>query len=97
MKAVFIVYNQALTERVMQLLDKLNARGFSQWQDVKGRGSKTGEPHMGTHTWPAMNSAIMSVVDDLLAEKLLQGVNEINKTAEMQGIRAFTWNIEQSV
>lgn len=97
MKAVFIVYNQALTERVMQLLDKLNARGFSQWQDVKGRGSKTGEPHMGTHTWPAMNSAIMSVTDDLLAEKLLLGVNEINKTAEMQGIRAFTWNIEQSV
>lgn len=97
MKAVFIVYNQALTERVSMLMDKLNARGYSQWQDVKGRGSHKGEPHMGTHTWPAMNSAIMSVVDDQLAEKLLKGVKIINETAEMQGIRAFTWNIEQTV
>lgn len=97
MKAVFIVYNQALTERVKQLMDKLNARGFSQWQDVMGRGTHTGEPHMGTHTWPAMNSAMLSVVDDDLAEKLLLGVSKINETAEMQGIRAFTWKIEQTV
>lgn len=97
MKAVFIVFNQALTERVEKMLDKFNARGFSQWQDVKGRGTHKGEPHMGTHTWPAMNSAILSVVDEALAQKLLKGVHDINEEAEMQGIRAFMWNIEFSV
>ncbi|TVQ10597.1 MAG: hypothetical protein EA361_13860 [Bacteroidetes bacterium] len=97
MKAVFIVYNQALTERVSEMLDKLNARGFSQWQDVKGRGTHKGEPHMGTHTWPAMNSAVLSVVDESLAQKILDGVSKLNETAEMQGIRAFTWHIEQTV
>jgi len=69
MKAVFIVYNQALTERVASMLDRLNARGFTQWQTVTGRGSKTGEPHMGTHTWPALNTAVMTIVDDTLALK----------------------------
>ncbi len=97
MKAVFIVYNQALTERVAELLDRTGARGFTQWQDVMGRGSQTGEPHMGTHTWPALNTAVLSVVDEDTADKLLRGVDEINKTAEEQGIRAFSWNVEASV
>lgn len=97
MKSVFIVFNQALGERVADLLDSLNARGFTQWQDVMGRGTVKGEPHMGTHTWPAMNSAIMTVVDENLAEKILSGISKINQTAELQGIKAFSWNIEEMV
>lgn len=97
MKAVFIIYNQALSERIMEMLDKNNARGFSQWQDVMGRGSHKGEPHMGTHTWPAMNSATISIVDDDTAQKLLNGVKEINESAEKQGIRAFLWDVIDSV
>ena len=30
-KAVFITYNQALTERVAYLLDQLQIKGFTQW------------------------------------------------------------------
>ena len=97
MKSVFIVYNQALTERVEEMLNRLNARGFTQWKDVMGRGTHKGEPHMGTHTWPAMNTATMCIVDDELAVKLLAGVKKLNETAELQGIRAFVWNIEATV
>lgn len=52
MKAVFIVFNQAHTERVEYILDQLGINGYTWWNDVKGRGSETGEPRMGTHTWP---------------------------------------------
>jgi nitrogen regulatory protein PII len=97
MKAVFIVYNQALSERVTELLDKTNARGFTQWQDVKGRGTHTGEPHMGTHTWPAMNTAVLCMTDHATAQKLIQGVKQINAKASMQGIRAFLWDAEEGV
>lgn len=97
MKSVFIVYNQALTERVDDLLSEVGARGFTQWQDVFGRGSVTGEPHMGTHTWPAMNTAILVVVEEDTARRLLDGVRSINEVAEAQGIRAFVWNVEQVV
>ena len=37
-KAVFITYNQALTERVAFLLDQLQIKGFTQWPLVNGAG-----------------------------------------------------------
>ena len=62
MKCVFIVYNQANTERVEYMLDELGIRGFTFFEQVQGRGSRDGEPRRGTHTWPEMNSAMMTVV-----------------------------------
>jgi hypothetical protein len=44
-----------------------------------------------------MNTATMCIVDDELAVKLLAGVKKLNETAELQGIRAFVWNIEATV
>ena len=64
MKCVFIVYNQANTERVEYILDELGIRGFTFFEQVQGRGSRDGEPRRGTHTWPEMNSAMMTVVED---------------------------------
>ena len=97
MKSVFIVYNQALTEKVNEIIDRLKIRGYTQWQDVKGRGTNKGEPHMGTHTWPALNSAIMTIVEDEMVAELLSEIKELNKIAEQQGVRAFVWNIETSI
>jgi len=97
MKAVFIVYNQALTEQVEQALTSLSIRGFSKWEEMQGAGSINGEPHLGTHTWPTMNSGIITIINDELVPKLLNKVNEINNVAEMQGIHAFVWNIETMI
>jgi nitrogen regulatory protein PII len=91
MKAIFIIYNQAHTEKVEYMLDMLNIRGFTQWTNVSGRGSENGVPHMGSHTWPEMNSAIISVVDDTLVDTVLDKVQKINAINEEVGIRAFVW------
>jgi len=96
MKAVFIVYGQALTETIEQLLDKLNIRGFTRWDEVHGRGSKNGEPHYGTHAWPSKNGSILSIVDEEKVNELLDALRRINEKAEQQGLNAFVWNIEQS-
>ncbi len=71
MKSVLIIYNQALTEKIEFMLDRLNIRGFSKWQEVLGRGSVDGDPRMGTHTWPEINSATMAVVEDEKVDELL--------------------------
>ncbi len=97
MKAVFIVYNQANTERVDYMFDRLAIRGFTTWEKVDGRGSVNGEPRMGTHTWPEMNSATMTVVQDDQVEELLDCIKKLDKRNEEIGVRAFVWNIEQSV
>ena len=50
-----IIFNQANTERVEYMLDMLEIRGFTFFEDVQGRGSKNGEPRRGTHAWPEMH------------------------------------------
>lgn len=97
MKSVLIVYNQALTEKIEFMLDKLGIRGFSKWQDVLGRGSVDGDPRMGTHTWPEINSATLAVVENEKVDELLTKVQKLNAINEEVGIRAFVWNIEKTV
>ena len=97
MKSVFIVYNQANTERVEYMLDKLGINGFTFWENVQGRGTSTGVPHRGTHTWPEMNNALLTVVDDEQVAPLLHAVRQLDKRNEEVGVRAFVWNIEQAV
>lgn len=97
MKAVFIIFNQANTERVEYMLDRLGVRGFSWWEQVQGRGSVDGEPRKGTHTWPEMNSALVAVVEDDKVETILKGVKKLDSINEEVGIRAFVWNVEQTV
>jgi nitrogen regulatory protein PII len=94
MKAVFIVYNQAHTEKVEYLFEKLNIRGFTRWTDLTGRGSVDGLPHMNTHTWPEQNMASMAVMEDEAIEAVLDGVRRLDEENKDVGIRAFAWNIE---
>lgn len=97
MKSVFIVYNQANTERVEYILDALNIRGFTYWENVQGRGTKNGEPRRGTHTWPEMNSAIVTVVPDEKVPELLETVKKLDNRNREVGVKAFVWNIEQMI
>jgi nitrogen regulatory protein PII len=94
MKAVFISYNQALTERVDMILTHLNIRGYTKWETVYGRGSVNGEPHFGSHTWPSLNSAILTIIEDEKVSPLLEALKNLNEKTEEQGTRAFVWNIE---
>ena len=92
-----IVFNQASTERMEYMLDMLEIRGFTFWENVQGRGHENGDPHRGTHTWPEMNNAIMTEVDDSKVDELLTSVRKLDRRNEEVGIRAFVWNIEQMV
>lgn len=97
MKSVFIVFNQANTERVEYMLDQLNISGFTFFEQVQGRGTNGGEPKRGTHTWPEMNSAVITVVDDDRVPELLSTIKKLDNRNKEVGVRAFVWNIEQTV
>ncbi|MBQ1168286.1 MAG: hypothetical protein II143_04210 [Bacteroidales bacterium] len=97
MKAVFIVFNQANTARVEYMLDELKIAGFTFFEEVQGRGTRGGVPHRGTHAWPEMNSAIMTVVEDDQVDELLLTVRKLDVRNREVGVRAFVWNIEQTV
>lgn len=97
MKSVLITFDQAHYQAILATLDRLNCRGFTYLDRVQGRGSKKGEPHYGSHAWPSMNSAIITVVEDSRVDNLLKALQEMDKRTEQLGLRAFVWNIEKSI
>jgi len=97
MKAIFIVYNQAHTEKIEYMLDRLEIKGYTLWENVYGRGSKTGVPHMGTHTWPEINSATLTMVEDDKVDVVLEKVKKLDSINEEVGIRAFVWDVLKTV
>lgn len=92
-----IIYNQAHTEKVEYMLDKLGIKGYTLWENVQGRGSNTGVPHLGTHAWPEINKSVLTIVEDETVDKVLETVKKIDAINNEVGIRAFVWDILKSV
>jgi nitrogen regulatory protein PII len=97
MKAIMIIYNQAHTERIEYLMDKLGIKGYTLWENVQGRGSHTGVPHLGTHAWPEINKSVLTIVENDIVDDVLATVSKINSINEEVGIRAFVWDVEKSI
>ncbi len=97
MKAIFIAYDQAHRDRIIDMLHKLNCRGFTSWDQVTGRGSVDGEPHYGTHAWPSLAGAILTMVEDHRVAPVLQKLKEFNDERPKLGLRAFVWPIEATI
>ncbi|MEA2105547.1 MAG: P-II family nitrogen regulator [Bacteroidota bacterium] len=97
MKAIFIVYNQAYTEKIEYMLDRLEIKGYTLWENVFGRGSETGVPHKGTHTWPETNSATLTMVEDDKVDVVLEKIKKLDTINEEVGIRAFVWDVLKTV
>jgi len=97
MKSIFISFDQAYYEQVQTILTLNHVRGFTGWESLIGRGSNIGEPHYGTHAWPSLNSAIITIVTDEKVKPILEQLRELDGTSERMGIRAFVWNIEDGM
>ena len=97
MKTVFIAYDKALSDFVMEALNSSLCKGFTLIPEAHGRGSVKGEPHMGSHAWPSTNSAILTVCDDEKVEPLLNRLRKIDLDNPLLGLRAFVWNVEQCI
>lgn len=95
MKAVFVACDQAMYDSVMQLMDKMSIRGYTGWEELIGRGSQTGEPHLGSHAWPAMNSALIAIMEDEKSQEFLVALRQLDEENSNQGLRAFAWNVAE--
>ena len=97
MKAVFMACNQSMYDAVLALMKDMGLRGFTGWEELIGCGSKTGEPHLGDHAWPTMNSALISVMEDDQAAEFLSRLRKLDEENPLQGIRAFAWKVEEMI
>ena len=94
MKAVFISYNQAFKDEILDIMLKAGVKGYTNWEEVTGRGSRGGEPHLGDHAWPTLNSAMIAMVEDNISEIFMKVLDENNP---LMGLRAFSWSVDSTI
>ena len=97
MQAIFVAYDPAHHEKVIEALNATSCRGYTSFGTVQGRGSKTGEPHLGTHAWPSLASAMLTFVDDAKVDNLLARLKAIDEEKPKLGLRAFVWPITRTI
>lgn len=84
---VYIIYDRAIDEEVIEVLGGLEIKYYTKWKDVVGVGRN--DPHLGDHVWPGLNNIIMSVVDDKKEKKLLELIKAVQESFPTVGLRAF--------
>lgn len=97
MKAILITFDQAHYNHIIEILERNNCRGFTSWQQVSGRGSHDGEPHYGSHAWPSLASAIITMVDDNRVDTVLEKLKALDDERPKLGLRAFVWQIDKTI
>lgn len=97
MQAILITFDQAHYNKIIDMLERQNCRGFTAWPLVNGRGSKTGEPHYGSHAWPSLASAIITIVEDERADTVMALLREMDQSSPRLGLRAFRWPVTATV
>lgn len=96
MKAIFISYNQAYNEAIVDILDAHSQRGFTRWENIDGRGSVDGIPHYGSHAWPEQNHGILVFMEDDKVNGVIADLKAKDAETPMLGLRAFVWEACQA-
>jgi len=94
MKALFITYNQAYGNEIVEVLENNGQRGFTRFDGVSGKGSVDGIPRFDNHAWPEYNDAIITVLPDDKVQPILSELKAKDEATPDLGLRAFSWNVE---
>ena len=97
MKAIFIAFDQAHYEKILDVLEKSSCRGFTSFGETHGKGSKTGNPHFGSHAWPSLGGAILTIVEDEKVDTVLEKLKKLDENKPLLGLRAFVWEISRTI
>lgn len=96
MKALFIAYNQAYNEEIVEVLEAHGQRGFTRWMNIDGRGSVDGIPRYGNHAWPEQNHGILTFVDDDKVPGIVADLKAKDEETPKLGLNAFIWEAGQA-
>lgn len=94
LKMVMISYNSAIEVEVMEILEKCGIKNYTRWTGVQGKGERSGS-HFGSEIWPGINCAIFSAIEDKKTEGLLKHIKDLRAKLGKEGVKAFTWSLEE--
>ena len=76
------------------MLERLDIKAYTKWETVIGKGT-VGEPRFGTHTWPELNSALISVVDDEKVQQNDEQKNNRDNTQRFRKVKKIQENLDE--
>jgi nitrogen regulatory protein PII len=80
MKMLMLVFRQSLEDDLLQLLEELDVKGFTETPKVHGKG-ETGKTFQ-TFGWPGYNSMIMAAMEDEQADLVVKRLKIFSSTAQ---------------
>jgi len=96
MKAVLVIYNDAIDPEVGAMLAAAGIEHFTKFMSVYGKGPGSGA-RLGDSIWPGGNNALLAVVPPEKADELVAGVRALQKDIPAEGLRVLWWQVEGMV
>ncbi|MFH0918689.1 MAG: PG0541 family transporter-associated protein [Candidatus Omnitrophota bacterium] len=93
MKMVILVYNEALDNEVMEILDGCAMKNYTKITEVFGCGTSSGT-HLGTDIWPGRNNLLYVACEETTGKKILIAVKQLRKSLGVEGVKAFLMPLE---
>ena len=94
MKMVMIAYNEAMDMEVMEMLENCAMKNYTKITGSYGKGASSGT-HLGNDIWPGRNNILYVACEPDKVPKLLSCVGTLRKKLGREGIKAFTWELEE--
>ena len=96
MKGIFLVFNAAIEEEVMQALEKLGIEYYTKFPDLHGKGRHS-DPHLDTYIWPGTNHGLFMALEEIVVEKLLAEIKALKLQYAKEGIKVFVFPLEEVI
>ena len=93
LKMVMIAYNEAIDAEVMEVVRNCGLKNYTKFVSVYGKGTTSGT-HLGDDIWPGKNNALYVACEETEARQLFSCIKELRKQLGKEGIKAFSWNLE---
>jgi nitrogen regulatory protein PII len=96
MKMVFVVFNVAIEDCVMESLQTLGISNYTKFPRIQGVGAHS-DPHLDSHIWPGFNVGLFITIEDSKVEELLSLVRNLKERFARLGLAAYVLNVEEAI
>ncbi|MBU0547212.1 MAG: hypothetical protein KJ710_04445 [Candidatus Omnitrophica bacterium] len=93
-KMVMLIYNEAIDDEIMETLESCGLENYTKIKEVFGKGATSGA-HLGSDVWPGRNNILYVACRDAEVKQILICTNALRKELGKEGVKAFSWNIEE--
>ena len=94
MKMAMIVYNEAVDNEVMEILESCAMKNYTKITEVFGCGTSSGT-HLGTDIWPGRNNLLYVACEEAIGKQIIAAVRQLRKSLGAEGIKAFIIPLEE--